>query len=194
MRRVLALLLAVFVLFVYAFAADPEEPPVDSDDGEEVILPSLVADSGPVPVVVVDPEPELVAYAAGTVGPAGGYYLNVTSSALGACTVWLPYEVRDGSFSWYGGQLVSLRSGSVSGVVVSGSTVYNLRFSSFLGGAQYYRPSGSSYVWTALNISALDGGNIEVLDKSPGYSLDIPSLILVAVILIVGVRLIGYTN
>lgn len=190
MRCVFAMLLALLLLFVPAMAADQD------GDGEGEQLPEAppVADSGPVPVYLVDPDPEPVAYAAGTAGPVGGYYLQVSSSALGACTVWLPYEVRDGSFSWYDGQLVSLRSSSVSGVVVSGDTVYNLRFSSFLGGAQYYRPSGSTHYWTALDISALDGGNIEVLEDSPGYRLDILSLILVAVILIVGVRLLGYSG
>ena len=78
--------------------------------------------------------------------------------------------------------------------MVSGSTVYNLRFQSFLSGAQYYRYNGTSYTWTALNVTGLSGGNIEVLEDSPGYSLDIPSLIIVAVILIVGVRLLGYTG
>lgn len=199
MKRVIALLF-VFLLVCPAFADDLEleEFPEDApDDGEgEELLADPVLDSGPIPVYLVDPDPDpdLVLYAAGTVGPAGGYYLDVSSSALGSCTIWLPYEYYNDSFSWYGGKLVSLRSGSISGIVVSGSTVYNLRFSSFLSGAQYYRPSGSSYYWTDLNVTSLSGGNIEVLDDSPGYSLDIPSLILVAIILIVGVRLLGYSG
>lgn len=189
MRRVIAILL-VFLLLIPAFADDVDQPPEDGA-GEE--LPEdPVVDSGPIPVYLVDPEPP-EPYAAGTVGPAGGYYLDVSSSALGACTLWLPFEYYSDSFSWYGGQLVSLRSGSISGIVVTGSTVYNLRFSSFLQGAEYRRPSGSSYVWTALNIASLSGGNIEVLDDSPGHSFDIPSLIIVAIVLIVGVRLLGYT-
>lgn len=190
MRRVIAILL-VFLLLIPAFA-DVDQPPEDGV-GEE-LSEEPVVDSGPIPVYLVDADPVPVPYAAGTVGPSGGYHLDVSSSALGACTVWLPYEYYNDSFSWYGGQLVSLRSGSISGIVVTGSTVYNLRFSSFLQGAEYRRPSGSSYVWTSLNIASLSGGNIEVLEDSPGHSLDIPSLIIVAIVLIVGVRLLGYSG
>lgn len=207
MRRVFALLLALF-LFVPAAASslpaadgvgvEPVEASVDLPADDLVDLPEpdrpSFLDSGPIPVVIVEPEPDAVAYAVGTVGPAGGYYLQVSSSALGVCTVWLPFEYVNDSFSWYGGRLVSLRSGSVSGIVVTGSTVYNLRFSSFLSGAQYYRSSGGSYYWTDLNITALDGGNIEVLEDSPGYQIDIPILILVVVIIIVGVRLLGLSR
>lgn len=186
MKRVIALLLVLLLVYP-AFADD-----LDSLESETVD----VVDSGAIPVYLVDPDPDpdLVLYAAGTVGPSGGYYLDVSSSALGACTIWLPYEYYNDSLSWYGGRLVSLRSSSISGIVVSGSTVYNLRFSSFLSGAQYYRPNGSTYTWTDLNVTDLSGGNIEVLEQNPGYDLDIPSLILVAVILIVGVRLLGYSG
>lgn len=193
MRRVIAIFL-VLLLLVPAFADDLEQ----SSDGEDVedveeLPEEPFLDSGPIPVYLVDPEPP-EPYAAGTIGPAGGYYLDVSSSALGACTVWLPYEYYNDSLSFYGGRLVSLRSGSISGIVVTGSTVYNLRFSSFLQGAEYRRPSGSSYVWTPLNVSALSGGNIEVLEDSPGYDIDISSLVIVAIILIVGVRLLGYSG
>lgn len=204
MQRVFALFLFLILLFVPAFAdpADDVDFPADGvgeellEDLEDPLEPDrpFILDSGPIPVVIVEPVPDAVAYAAGTVGPAGGYYLQVSSSALGACTVWLPFEYVTDSFSWYGGRLVSLRSGSVSGIVVTGSTVYNLRFSGFLSGAQYYRPSGGSYYWTDLNITAFDGGNIEVLDDSPGYQIDIPILILVVVIIIVGVRLLGLSR
>ena len=194
MRRVLALLLVLLLLFVPAFASEAGEGGLE---GEELdpSKPQPIVDSGvTVPVMVVEPDPEPVPYAAGTVGPAGGYYLDGSSSSLGACTIWLPYEYYNDSLSWYGGQLVSLRSGSMSGIVVSGSTVYNLRFSSFLSGAQYYRYNGSTYVWTSLNVTGLSGGNIEVLERSPGYDLDIPTLLLVAIILFVGVRLLGYSG
>lgn len=192
MRRVIALFFALLLLLLPAFAEDAVP-----DDGEGEELPEVpVLDSGPIPVYLVDPDPdpELFLYAAGTVGPSGGYYLDVSSSSLGVCTIWLPYEYYNDSLSWYGGRLVSLRSGSISGIVVSGSTVYNLRFSSFLSGAQYYRSNGSTYTWTDLNVTGLSGGNIEVLEQSPGYDLDIRSLILVAVILVVGVRLLGYSG
>lgn len=206
MRRVVALLFALLFLFVPAAAdliaeggeelpdleleLEPEpEPEPDSDP-----VQLLVLDSGPLPVTVVEPEPEPVAYAAGTVGPSGGYYLQVSSSVLGACTVWLPFEYVTDSFSWYGGQLVSLRASSISGIVVSGSTVYNLRFSGFLQGAEYRHYSGSSWYWSSLNISAVSDANIEVLDDSPGYQLDISTLILVVVIIVVGVRLLGLSR
>lgn len=194
MRRVLALLFVLLLLFVPAFADGEGEGGLEGEELDPSIPQPIVDSGAPVPVMVVEPEPEPVPYAAGTVGPAGGYYLDVSSSSLGSCTVWLPYEYYNDSLSWYGGQLVSLRSGSISGIVVSGSTVYNLRFSAFLQGAEYRHYSGSSWYWSPLNISALSGGNIEVLDKSPGYDLDISSLILVAIILIVGVRLLGYSG
>lgn len=190
MRRVIAILL-VFLLLIPAFADDVDQLPEDGE-GEE-LSEEPVVDSGPIPVYLVDPEPP-EPYAAGTVGPAGGYYLDVSSSALGACTIWLPFEVQNDSFSWYNGQLVSLRSSSISGVVVSSSATYNLRFSSFLQGAQYLRPSGSSSVWTSLNVSSVSSGNVEILERSPSYRLDTFYLLFVAIILIVGVRLLGYTG
>lgn len=190
MRRVFALLLAILLFFVPAFAEDVAL----LADGEGEELPEEpVLDSGPIPVYLVDPEPP-EPYAAGTVGPDGGYYFQVSSSSLGACTVWLPFEYVTDSFSWYGGQLVSLRSSSISGIVVSGSTVYNLRFSAFLQGAEYRHQSGSSWYWSPLNISAVSDSNIEILEDSPGYQLDISYLIIIAVILVVGVRLLGYTG
>lgn len=210
MRHVFALFFALLFLLVLAFADDDLEFLVGGE-GEEQLLDEpledvvasdpelepvqvLVLDSGPLPVMVVEPEPDAVVYAAGTVGPDGGYYFQVSSSALGTCTVWLPFEYVADSFSWYGGQLVSLRSSSIFGIVVSGSTVYNLRFSGFLQGAEYRHQSGSSWYWSPLNISAVSGANIEILDDSPGYQLDISHLIIIAVILVVGVRLLGLSR
>lgn len=192
MRRLIAVLL-VLLLLVPAFADDIEDQ-LPEDVEEEELPEEPVVDSGPIPVYLVDPDPEPVPYAAGTVGPAGGYYLDVSSSALGSCTIWLPLEVQNGSFSWYNGQLVSLRSSSVSGVVISNGVTYSLRFSSFLQGAQYLRSSGSSSVWTALNVSSVSSGNVEILERSPSYRLDISYLVLIAIILFVGVRLLGYSG
>ena len=170
---------------------DGSELPLDGDlqpDSSEVSEVTIQAEK-----VLLVAEDEPAVYAGSSSGPDGGYYLHCDSS-LGEVYVYVPYDYASNSFSFYGGDLVSLRSSSITGILIDGATVYELRFPGFLEVPQYREPDGSSWQWSDISFTSVLGGNVQVLEDDPGYQLDIPTLIILAVVIIVGVRLLGLSR
>lgn len=105
----------------------------------------------------------------------GGFIYCQTSSGTGVVFVPEPYKVNTFGFMKGTDRVVNLTTGTVSGYWIVGGTTYSLRFTS-LGQAQYYRQSGSTWVWTDININTILDTNIQYLDETGERGIQRPVL------------------
>ena len=119
---------------------------------------------------------------------AGGYYIDCSTAALGDVRIYVPCEYQYGSFTTNSnGDLVSLRSSTVTGLLYSGGTPYTVRWSSF-GTPQYRSYSGSSYSYYDLGVSEILDTNVQILSSDSDVPL-LPSgeYLFLVLILLLGV-------
>lgn len=118
---------------------------------------------------------------------AGGYYIDCSTSALGDVRIYVPCEYQYGSFTTNSnGDLVSLRSSTVTGILYSGDTSYTVRWRSF-GTPQYRSESGPSSSYSDLGISKILDTNVQILSSDS----DVPLLPSVEYLLLVLILLLG---
>lgn len=169
---------------------DSVSDPVLSGDVAD-LAEQYAADSGNVVVVQADQvilASDAQSFALPGAPLAGGYYIDCTTSALGDVRIYVPYEYQYGSFTTNSnGDLVSLRSSTVTGILYSGDTSYTVRWTSF-GTPQYRAPSGSSYYYYDLGVSEILDTNIQILSSDSDVPL-LPSAqyLLLVLILLLGV-------
>lgn len=164
---------------------------VDGSDTSE--LPdspvSSVGDSDPLVIhadqvlISVDGEPEPYALAAGL---EGGYYFSVSTSQLGDAMIFVPYEYQRGSFTLSSsGDLVSLRSSQVTGIMYSGSRTYNIRWSAF-SSPEYRLYNSTGYSYSDLTVTDIKDTNVQILNNLSSAPLypDTDLLLLVLIVLL----------
>ena len=169
---------------------DAVSDPVLSGDAAD-LAEQYAADSGNVVVVQADQvilASDAQPFALSGSPLAGGYYIDCSTSALGDVRIYVPCEYQYGSFTTNSnGDLVSLRSSTVTGLLYSGGTPYTVRWSSF-GTPQYRSYSGSSYSYYDLGVSEILDTNIQILSSDSDVPL-FPSsqYLLLVLILLLGV-------
>lgn len=169
---------------------DAVSDPVFSGDAAD-LAEQYAADSGNVVVVQADQvilASDAETFALSSAPLAGGYYIDCSTSALGDVRIYVPYEYQRGSFTTNtSGDIVSLRSSTVTGLLYDGDTAYTVRWSSF-GTPQYRSYSGSSYSYYDLGVSHILDTNIQILSSDADVPL-LPSseYLLLVLILLLGV-------
>ena len=169
---------------------DAVSGPVLSGDAAD-LAEQYAADSGNVVVVQADQvilASDAQPFALSGAPLAGGYYIDCSTSALGDVRIYVPFEYQYGSFTTNSnGDLVSLRSSTVTGLLYSGDTPYTVRWSSF-GTPQYRSYSGSSYSYYDLGVSEILDTNVQILSSDSDVPL-FPSSeqLLLVLILLLGV-------
>lgn len=173
---------------------DAVSGPVLSGDAAD-LAEQYAADSGNVVVVQADQvilasdaQSDAQSSALSGAPLAGGYYIDCSTSALGDVRIYVPYEYQRGSFTTNAsGDIVSLRSSTVTGLLYDGDIVYTVRWSSF-GTPQYRSYSGSSYSYYDLGVSEILDTNIQILSSDSDVPL-LPSsdYLLLVLILLLGV-------
>ena len=164
--------------------------PVLSGDAAD-LAEQYAADSGNVVVVQADQvilASDAQPFALSGAPLAGGYYIDCSTSALGDVRIYVPYEYQRGSFTTNtSGDIVSLRSSTVIGLLYDGDTAYTVRWSSF-GTPQYRSYSGSSYSYYDLGVTQILDTNIQILSSDADVPL-LPSseYLLLVLILLLGV-------
>ena len=130
------------------------EPPAIHDDIAEV---QPVSDGGIMPMSIITQ----AAYPY-----TGGGFMQVnTNYGNGLVVVPEPYKLNTFGFLKNTDRMVNLTNSMVSGYFIMGGTTYNARFQTY-GQLEYYRPSGNTYVWTAMTVSSLNDTNIQFLDET----------------------------
>ena len=169
---------------------DAVSDPVLSGDAAD-LAEQYAADSGNVVVVQADQvilASDAQPFALPGAPLAGGYYIDCSTSALGDVRIYVPYEYQHGSFTTNSnGDLVSLRSSTVTGILYSGDTSYTVRWRSF-GTPQYRLEYGSSSSYSDLGVSQILDTNIQILSSDSDVPL-LPSseYLLLVLILLLGV-------
>lgn len=169
---------------------DAVSDPVLSGDAAD-LAGQYAADSGNVVVVQADQvilASDAQPFALPVAPLAGGYYIDCSTSALGDVRIYVPCEFQYGSFTTNSnGDLVSLRSSTVTGLLYSGDTSYSVRWRSF-GTPQYRLESGSSSSYRDLGVSEILDTNIQILSSDSDVPL-LPSseYLLLVLILLLGV-------
>lgn len=113
----------------------------------------------------------------------GGYYIDCSAGLL-----FVPREAQYGAFAYDdSGELVNITDGTINGIIQRGSSVYDLRFSSF-GTAEYRERDGSSWQWTSVSTGTVSATNVEIFDDGNAVRLWPTSTMLALVsILLLGV-------
>lgn len=113
----------------------------------------------------------------------GGYYIDCSAGLI-----FVPREAQYGAFAYDdSGELVNITDSTISGIVQRGSSVYDLRFSSF-GTAEYRDRDGSSWQWTSVSTGTVSSTNVEIFDDGNAVRLWPTSTMLALVsILLLGV-------
>lgn len=197
LKRVFALLVAVFLLVVpvYALPDDSLAPGVSSVEETPVVPGESVPEDGMVlpggvtlyadTVVLTEPPST---YAITNSPVAGGCYMLVDTAQLGEVKIYVPVNYRRGSLSFFNGSNVcSITNSTISGYGFTGSSTYNIRFTSF--GVPQYRLYDSGYSYSALTITNVKDTNVQILssdDELPLYP-DSEQLQLIIIALLGGV-------
>ena len=113
----------------------------------------------------------------------GGYYIDCSAGLI-----FVPREAQYGAFAYDdSGDLVNITDGTINGIIQRGSSVYDLRFSSF-GTAEYRERYGSSWQWTSVSTGTVSSTNVEIFDDGNAVRLWPTSTMLALVsILLLGV-------
>lgn len=113
----------------------------------------------------------------------GGYYIDCSAGLI-----FVPREAQYGAFAYDdSGELVNITDGTINGIIQRGSSVYDLRFSSF-GTAEYRERYGSSWQWTSVSTGTVSSTNVEIFDDGNAVRLWPTSTMLALVsILLLGV-------
>lgn len=113
----------------------------------------------------------------------GGYYIDCSAGLI-----FVPREAQYGAFAYDdSGELVNITDGTINGIIQRGSSVYDLRFSSF-GTAEYRDRYGSSWQWTSISTGTVSASNVEIFDDGNAVRLWPTSTMLALIsILLLGV-------
>lgn len=98
--------------------------------------------------------------------PVSGGAFYACQSTLGQISVVFPYNYKDNTFGFggAGNNVYNLTSGSISGYIyLANGTEYQARHQR-QSGLEYYRPSGNTYVWTAVTVTSVTSSNIQFID------------------------------
>ena len=113
----------------------------------------------------------------------GGYYIDCSAGLI-----FVPREAQYGAFTYdSSGDIVNITDSTINGIIQRGSSVYDLRFSSF-GTAEYRERYGSSWQWTSVSTGTVSSTNVEIFDDGNAVRLWPTSTMLAFVsILLLGV-------
>lgn len=113
----------------------------------------------------------------------GGYYIDCSAGLI-----FVPRESQYGAFAYDdSGELVNITDSTIYGIIQRGSSVYDLRFSSF-GTAEFRERDGSSWQWTSISTGTVSSTNVEVFDDGNAVRLWPTSTMLALIsILLLGV-------
>lgn len=113
----------------------------------------------------------------------GGYYIDCSAGLL-----FVPREAQYGAFAYDdSGELVNITDSTIYGIIQRGSSVYELRFSSF-GTAEFRERDGSSWQWTSVSTGTVSASNVEIFDDGNAVRLWPTSTMLALIsILLLGV-------
>lgn len=168
---------------------DAVSDPFLSGDAAD-LAEQYAADSGNVVVVQADQvilSSDAQPFALSGAPLAGGYYIDCSTSALGDVRIYVPCEYQYGSFTTNShGDLVSLCSSTVTGILFSGDTFYTVRWRSF-GTPQYRSEFGSSSSYSDLGVSEILDTNVQIFSSDS----DVPLLPSVEYLLLVLILLLG---
>lgn len=210
MRHYIAFFFALIFSFTFAFASElpeaipeteelpvteeaPVEPSEPVEDGEEVVegepvvvVPeSIVTDSLTIEAGVVTlAMPENNEYPSDS-PLSGGVYIEVDTRELGEVLIYVPTDYQYRSFAFdESGNIVNIRSATITGVLYDGNTVYSVRFTSF--GNPSYRLATGNYTWDDLTVTEVLNTNVVFIESNedlpPVPDADMLSVIIVALL------------
>ena len=174
MRKAVLTLGSLFAVFlvlvqssVVAFAEVSPEETEDSDISIGLSGDVAIGDSGydrlfiTANEVVLAAESDAQAFSVSS-PLAGGAYISATTLQLGEVKIYVPVDFQRDSFTVdTSGNLVSLRSSTISGLMYSGSNTYNFRISAF--GNPTYRLYDSSYSYSDLTMTDILDTNVQIV-------------------------------
>ncbi len=196
MKRVFALLVAVFLLVVPVYAVPVDDVPIGLSNIEEApLVPGEPVPEGELDIsggvtlyadtVVLSEVPSTYAITSSPI--AGGCFMEVSSS-IGDMKIYVPANYQYGTFSYFnGGNVCGIISSTITGYGFKGSTVYQIRFAPFSD--PQYRLYDSSYSYTDFSITDVIATNVQILssdDELPLYP-DSEQLQLIIIALLGGV-------
>lgn len=95
---------------------------------------------------------------------SGGLYISCNSRELGETTIYLPVSWQNKCLTFdSSGNLFNLTSSTISGFAYSGSTKYQVRWSSF--SAPQYRVWDSGYQYSDLTVLSVYDTNADIVDS-----------------------------
>lgn len=165
-------------------AGDMGDGSSGSDAGSSVPSEPVIVDSLTVTANQVILAEEVEPRALPVTPIAGGYFIDCSTSALGDCRIYVPYEYQKGSFSFAGSDVISLRASTVTGILYAGSSSYTVRWTSF-NTPEYRSPSGSSWEYRSLGIERVMDTNVQIA-RSDDDLLLFPDTGLLLLILVAG--------
>lgn len=159
----------------------------DNPEAAPVIDPSTPVIIEAEQVVLYDNTVEEYAFSSDILN--GGYYFSADTSELGEVSIFVPYEYQYGSFTTNStGNLVSLRSSTVTGIMYRGSTAYTIRWTAF-STPQYRFANTTGYTYEDLTVSNILSTNVEVLNDYEKIPL-FPNADLIRLLMLLGIGVI----
>lgn len=117
---------------------------------------------------------------------SGGLYIDCNTSQFGRVTVYLPIDYQRYSIAFNtAGNLVNIRSSTISGYMYVGSNVYNFRMTSM--GTPQYRLLDTGYTYSDLSVTSINNTNVVFVESSD----DIPLIPNDELYLLICVMLLG---
>ena len=111
----------------------------------------------------------------------GGYYIDCEAGLI-----FVPREAQYGAFTYdSSGDIVNITDSTISGVIQRGSTLYDLRFSSF-GTAEYRERDGSSWQWTDISTGTVSASNVEIFENGDAVRLWPSQTVLTLILILIG--------
>lgn len=95
---------------------------------------------------------------------AGSAYIEATTSQLGTVVIYIPVDYQRGSLTYdSSGNLVNIRSGTITGFMYRGSTLYNIYWSA-MQTPQYRLYSSGTYA--ALTVRSILNTNVNIVERN----------------------------
>lgn len=187
-------ILLVFVFSVLCFADDGEDLQGDSVDLEYLSTFGglTLGDSSGLYInadTVILSEDVGLQPRAFSGGPVGGAYFDLRSSA-GDMRIFVPTDYQEGSFSYdAAGNLISVRSATITAYGYIGSTEYSVRFQPYT--VPQYRLANSSASYQYLYTNSVIDTNVQVLQDLDSLPLfpNVRVLLLISIVLMGGALL-----
>lgn len=167
------------------FTDDDPDPNADVGIPDEITVDSLTVNADN---VVLFSLPENNDYPPNS-PLAGGLYMQVQTSQLGQVLIYVPIDYQRNSFTYdRSGNIVNIRSSTITGFMYRGNTLYNVYWSA-LQTPQYRLYSSGTYA--ALTVTSVQNTNVVFVESNEDIPLVPHSEIyqLVAIVLLGGMLL-----